>query len=382
MGEPVFLSATFSGVSVKLICSVLWEGHVKKILVFALLVCALSIHHAYAITFNSYDLGGVSPFDLNNGGLIVGSFQETPSRTVPYMSRTRPVSPLSVPAWLPTGEFSKMNDSGTILWRQGGQSSIVSGMSVIPLRPLTNGVYASPVDMNNNGVVGGSTTYSGPQYAQPTQATLWRNGVAEALGGLGGDFSGVQAINDLGIAVGVASDFNSGVYATLWDNGNIQKLASLGGIGGVAYDINNEGTVVGMSALPDGTYHATSWTNGQAKDLGTLGKGSLAQAINDAGFAVGVSIDNDEVTRAILYLDGSILDLSAFLPTGTEWSYAIDINNSNDIIVQGYTNGMLRGYFLEAVPDPAPVPEPATVLLLGAGLGALALVKKKKVAPV
>lgn len=95
---------------------------------------------------------------------------------------------------------------------------------------------------------------------------------------------------------------------------------------------------------------------------------------------MGVSIDNDELTRATLYQNGSILDLSAFLPTGTTWSYAVDINNSNDIIIQSYTNGMLRGYFLEAVPEPSPspVPESATVLLLGVGLGALALARKKK----
>lgn len=120
----------------------------KKILVTALLFCALPIHNAHAITFNSYDLGSVVPLDLNNCGVIVGSFQETPSRTVPYMFRTRPVSSVPVPVWTPTGEFSKIYDSGTILWRQGSQISILSETSVIPLHPFLNGVYASPVDIN------------------------------------------------------------------------------------------------------------------------------------------------------------------------------------------------------------------------------------------
>nr|WP_232008932.1 hypothetical protein [Geobacter sulfurreducens] len=67
----------------------------KKSLVMAFIVCALSIHQAHAITFNSYDLGSIVPCDLNNGGVIVGSFQKTPSLTVPYMFKTRPVSSMS-----------------------------------------------------------------------------------------------------------------------------------------------------------------------------------------------------------------------------------------------------------------------------------------------
>jgi probable HAF family extracellular repeat protein len=82
----------------------------------------------------------------------------------------------------------------------------------------------------------------------------------------------------------------------------MRDLGSLGG-GSYATGINNAGQVVGYFETNVGTVHAFLWTeSGGMQDLGTLGGGSsLASGINSAGQVVGSANAVSGETHAFLW---------------------------------------------------------------------------------
>src|SRR5262245_58551595 len=70
----------------------------------------------------------------------------------------------------------------------------------------------------------------------------------------------------------------------------VTDLGALGGHGSTVVDVNELGQAVGYASNPNGTHHAVLWHNGTMIDLGTLGgQFSSAQAINDLGQVVGAA---------------------------------------------------------------------------------------------
>jgi len=78
----------------------------------------------------------------------------------------------------------------------------------------------------------------------------------------------------------------------------LTDLGSLGA-GSIAYDINDAGVVTGESWTNDGS-HAFIWTSGTMRDIGTLGgKNSIGQSINFRGDVAGESdIGSGPIGRA------------------------------------------------------------------------------------
>ena len=135
-------------------------------------------------------------------------------------------------------------------------------------------------------------------------------------------------------------------------SGKTVKSTDLGNLGGktgqaggnIAYDINNQGQVVGNSDLPgDTTFHAFLWTRKTGmQDLGTLSGdvASVSISINDAGSAVGASLDAKFNPRAFLWEKGVMTDLNTLI-AGDSPLYLLtgcSINSRGEITGLGMTS--------------------------------------------
>jgi probable HAF family extracellular repeat protein len=125
---------------------------------------------------------------------------------------------------------------------------------------------------------------------------LWYQGVRVDLGGLGGNFTSVEDVNNVGQVVGRSRDSSGNMRPFLWQNGNMVSLPTLGGSDGFATAINNDGKIVGYTDnIPSRSivnYRATHWPNPTtALDLGTVGSdsSSMAWVINNFGQAAAIS---------------------------------------------------------------------------------------------
>jgi probable HAF family extracellular repeat protein len=216
------------------------------------------------------------------------------------------------------------------LWRQDG------GMIQLPTLGGNNGAAMA---ISNRGKVAGFAENSTPDPGCPAPQVLhfkpviWEKGIIYKLPTFRGDPDGVaEEINDNGEVVGgsgTCATFNTNflynlvpVHALLWENGKATDLGNLGGQtgqagGNIAYDINNHGQVVGNSdLLGDTTFHAFLWTRRTGmQDLGTLSGdvASVSISINDAGSAVGASLDANFNPRAFLWERGLMTDLNALI---------------------------------------------------------------------
>ena len=162
-------------------------------------------------------------------------------------------------------------------------------------------------------------------------------------------------INDAGLVVGSADvSAKPGTkprHAVLWRKGIRQDLGTLGGTESRALAVNAPGQIVGVSSITqaaaDGNplYHAFFWDTGRMTDLGTLpgDRQSGANALNARGEVVGYSGE-----RACLWRGGKAYDLNALLPANSGWVLqgAAGINNRGQIVGTGMHAGKKRGYLL------------------------------------
>jgi probable HAF family extracellular repeat protein len=123
----------------------------------------------------------------------------------------------------------------------------------------------------------------------------------------GSTFSEASDINDAGQVVGISQFSNGNTHATEWSGGKVIDLGALPGFtGSQAVGINDRGQVVG-SSFGGSSQLATEWSDDSVINLGTLGTGSIAYDINDAGLAVGIS--GSSPSFAVEWSDGSVINL-------------------------------------------------------------------------
>ncbi|MFN3648117.1 MAG: CARDB domain-containing protein [Armatimonadota bacterium] len=129
-------------------------------------------------------------------------------------------------------------------------------------------------------------------------AFFWNGTTRVDLPGLGGSLVSIKDMNDQGQVVGWATlpqkrGRPGRLHAALWQDGLVRDLGDLGGTYSEAVDINNHGQVVGSASTgetdPAGhpVFRAFIWADGRLQMLGEFGVSSSATAINDRGQVVG-----------------------------------------------------------------------------------------------
>ncbi|HEU0177633.1 MAG TPA: hypothetical protein VFV58_25505 [Blastocatellia bacterium] len=236
--------------------------------------------------------------------------------------------------------------------------------------PSLGGTRSIGNSINNRGWAAG---YSNLPGNESRHATLWRYGLAQDIGTLGGPNSNVAwpVKNNRGIIVGIAqtampeplgenwscSAFFPGPnnigYTCLgfvWENGVMRALPTLGGNNGFATGANNRGQVVGWAenTTRDSTcvapqvlqFRAVIWDlrRDQIEELPLLpgDTSSAATAINNRGQVVGISgacdqaIGRHTARHAVLWDNGAVIDIGAI--GGNTWNTCMAINQRGDIV--------------------------------------------------
>jgi probable HAF family extracellular repeat protein len=214
----------------------------------------------------------------------------------------------------------------------GSNSGGLGQYNVLTLHALPGSNTASPIALNDQGVVVGSSL-TGPfniDSLPPGSAVVWQNGTVTDLPELPGDAaSGAVDINNAGTIVGVSSTSNNaGFHAVKWQNGIITQLPGLPGAqDSAANAINNPGDIVGISGN-----HPVRWQNGVIQDLGVPPGFVSGQAIdiNDQGqILIQAWTTNYDSARSFLLDQGVLKDLGSLGGTRTE---AYRISNTGQII--------------------------------------------------
>jgi probable HAF family extracellular repeat protein len=192
--------------------------------------------------------------------------------------------------------------------------------------PTLGGSSGCAMAINSDGLIVG---YSGTGTGT-TRACVWRNGIAQDLGSLGGN-SLALAVNAKGDVVGF---FMVGSpRAFLWSNGTMVDLGTLAKQETIANDINDSGQIVGYSVVWR-TPHLVLWQNGAMEDMGTLGGVAMGDSINNAGDIAGEYVTTSDRYLRAFVLRGDVLTDLGSLPNGIGDCYVNDINDSCWIVGQ------------------------------------------------
>ena len=205
--------------------------------------------------------------------------------------------------------------------------------SVRRLETIPRGWITHPTAVTPDGVVVGYAL--GPRAERWSKPILWRGGVPQSLPTLGGDFNEASGINRHGVAVGYSTTTGRRSAAVIWESGQIRLLPPADGDDAAyaADAINDHGVIVGSG--PSGL---VVWEQGRPRALGVRGR---ARAINNAGWIVGTTTDDDDAQVATLWRDGQNIFLDCLI--GDEGSVACGINDRGWVVGYSYKGDSGQG---------------------------------------
>jgi probable HAF family extracellular repeat protein len=253
-------------------------------------------------------------------------------------------SDLSIPVDISDGGLS--NNASIVGLRVGSPSGpeAVLRRADGTSQTITTRFGARPLDVNERGDVVG---FYGDNDVSARRAFYWSNSTFKQLPGFANDGGAeAHALNNRGEIVGLARPRGGYSAAAIWRNGVPEFIGTLGGNSSTANDINDAGQVVGESS-PQGNNlgHAFLYWHGEMTDLGTLANGTLssALAINDSGWVTGASTTASSPTlKAFIYADGKMRGLGTL--NGSSHSIGFGINDRGEVVGESGTGADLRAF--------------------------------------
>ncbi len=215
----------------------------------------------------------------------------------------------------------------TLVMRRNGRADVAVSFQdcatgLVDLGTIDGATYVQPTDMNDGGQVVGVAGQG---------AFSWRAGNIVALGIVTG---GILAVNNRGQVVGTDSAQATGF---LWSEGVVYEAPTLSGTWSSLQAINEAGQAVGSSVDALNNAHGVLWQPGaEMVDLGTLGGAySNAMVINASGQVVGSSQTPQGDEHAFLWQGGTMVDLGTL---GGNWSGGwLALNDAGQIVGQSLT---------------------------------------------
>ena len=230
--------------------------------------------------------------------------------------------------------------------------------------------------VNDSGQVG---------YNSGQSAYIVTNGTITNLGSATGyETTTISGLNNLGQAAATGAHVSGPPYPVggtgytsqpLFYNGQqLVPLGTFGGPNGYSVAVNNHGDLIGAAMNNSGLYIGfVSHNGGPLVSLGTLPGSweSKPESINDKGQIVGAALGQPVdhpgsfygpgYGGAFLYQNGNLQDLNKMLSPSASNITLIDaygINNSGDIIAEGFVKGQLypQLQLFSVTPDGQPVP--------------------------
>lgn len=320
-----------------------------------------SVQHTYGLSLNNHgELTG--SFDSGHTGFIWSPLEGVRLLS-DIFSTTDPVV------------AQRITDGGALVGRR------IQAGAFHPFVGATDGSFATlpgtqphsfngATSIRGEFVVGsGATQPSGAE-----QALIWRNGVLTDIGSASGFFASFASdVNASGVAVGnYYPNHTDPSLPFRWsETSGPETLAMPAGAGtGYVAAIRDDGIMVGATAsisLP--TSRATLWhSDGSFEELPSPFGGLIsaeALAINSSMQIVGRETAPTRQSFAMLWYDGQpfvLDDLTLDLPSGISLVRGLSINESGQILANGFdfSNGMSVAVLL------TPVPAPGTIGVLSA----------------
>ncbi len=257
------------------------------------------------------------------------------------------------------GLYSTSNVDAPSRWNRRGQRSRLSpqpsGLIFGNLAIFFGDALSTGLAVNNQGQAVGTSNGKAMLYEQGAQRSL--NDPSRT--------STAFSINNSRLAVGASSFEGTSLRAALFTNDGVIDLGVLSGGGqSRANSINDQGVMVGSSAYIDqsgqlrqnrAVIFSKNGTVRSLKGLPSSDTNSAAIAINNQNQIVGAATFNvpSPSDRAILYQDGTVLDLGS-LP-GNSSSIALSINDRGEVVGAAGNHTFLnnRGEVVETLLDRA-----------------------------
>lgn len=310
---------------------------------------------------------GSTAADINNAGVVAGTYRVSPSSTHAFLNRGKGLVDLGTLGGTNSNAVA-INDKGQVLgnWTSGGQQRgfIYSfgkqrDIGAIP------GYLTRYTDINKAGYI--TAIGSSPDFYGPHGFLRAPDGSFTDIGFLPFDnpITNAYALNNKNQITGESGPLlfpEQPVRAFIWTKGAMRDLGDLGFDINAGLAINDCGQVTGFASLPVGFHarHAFLYSNGRMRDIDgrplteTQENFSEGTGINCLGYVVGSS----DHLSGFIYRGKRMQSLNALIDPHRGWDISAPkaINNAGQIAATAYRHGRRYAVRLDLI---RPLPEVA-----------------------